>query len=75
MNDLMQTFNQLSESQQKQLLAYADGLLLQQKAKKSDGNLTIWKEKILNVSTWSEGDITALEENIKGMDNWKAPQW
>jgi hypothetical protein len=75
MNDLMQTFNQLSESQQKQLLAYADGLLLQQKAKKDDGDLTIWKEKILNVSTWSEGDITALEENIKGMDNWKAPQW
>ncbi|MCE7069323.1 hypothetical protein LZG74_03365 [Dyadobacter sp. CY327] len=75
MNDLMQTFNQLSESQQKQLLAYADGLLLQQKAKKVDGDLAIWKEKILNVSTWSEGDITALEENIKGMDNWKAPQW
>ena len=75
MNDLMQTFNQLSESQQKLLLAYADGLLLQQKAKKDDGNLTTWKEKILNVSTWSEGDITALEENIKGMDNWKAPQW
>jgi len=75
MNELMQTFNQLSESQQKLLLAYADGLLLQQKAKKDDGDLTIWKEKILNVSTWSEGDITALEENIKGMDNWKAPQW
>jgi hypothetical protein len=75
MNDLMQTFNQLSESQKKQLLAYADGLLLQQKAKKDDVNLATWKERILNVSTWSESDITALEENIKGMDNWKAPQW
>ena len=57
MNDLMQTFNQLSESQQKQLLAYADGLLLQQKAKKDDGDLTTWKEKIMNVSTWDDADI------------------
>ncbi|MCF2503527.1 hypothetical protein L0663_09085 [Dyadobacter sp. CY107] len=75
MNDLMQTFNQLSEYQQKQLLAYADGLLLQQKAKKGDGDLSKWKENILNVSTWSENDIATFEENIKGMDNWKAPQW
>ena len=75
MNDLIQTFNKLSEPQQKQLLAYADTLLLQQKVKKGEGNLTNWKDRIQTVSTWSEVDINKLEENIKGMDNWKIPQW
>jgi hypothetical protein len=74
MNDLLQTFNQLSEPQQKQLLAYADELLLQQKVKRNEGDLSTWKEKIANVSTWNEADIMALEEQIKNMDNWKIPQ-
>ncbi|MCE7067883.1 hypothetical protein [Dyadobacter sp. CY326] len=75
MNDLLQTYNQLSASQQKQLLAFADGLLLQQKAKRSDGDLRNWKEKIKSVSMWNETDIATLEEHIKNMDNWKIPQW
>ncbi|NIJ51390.1 hypothetical protein [Dyadobacter arcticus] len=75
MTDLLQTFNQLSETHQKQLLSYADTLLLQQKVKKSEGNMTVWKEKIKNVSTWSEADIFLLEENAKKLDHWKIPEW
>ena len=75
MNDLLQTFNQLGEARQKQLLAYADKLLLKQKLQGSSDNLRVWKEQIRNVSTWNDADITTLEERIKNMDNWKIPQW
>jgi len=75
MNDLLQTYNQLGEARQKQLLAYADELLLMQKLQGSNENLRVWKEQIRNVSTWNDADITTLEERIKNMDNWKIPQW
>ncbi|MEO6284819.1 MAG: hypothetical protein ABIN80_18230 [Dyadobacter sp.] len=75
MDDLLQIYSQLSETQRRQLLAYADSLLLHQKARKSEGNLSVWKEKIKTVSTWSEKDILAMEQNSKGLNNWKIPEW
>jgi hypothetical protein len=75
MDDLLQTYSQLSEIQRRQLLAYADSLLLHQKAKKSEGDLSLWKEKIKSVSTWSEEDILAIEANSKKLNNWKIPEW
>jgi len=50
MNDLIQTYNQLSDVQQKQLVTFANLLLLKQKAKKPTGNLGEWKEKIAKFS-------------------------
>ncbi|ACT95623.1 hypothetical protein [Dyadobacter fermentans] len=75
MNDLIQTYNQLSDVQQKQLVAFANLLLLKQKAKKPTGNLADWKEKIANVSTWSEEDIEALEQNAKHLNAWRVQGW
>ncbi|GGM76066.1 hypothetical protein GCM10010967_04550 [Dyadobacter beijingensis] len=75
MNDLIQTYNQLSETQQRQLVAFANLLLLKQKAKQPTGNLTEWKDKIAKVSTWSEEDIKTLEENAKHISKWKAQDW
>ncbi|KAA0991128.1 hypothetical protein [Dyadobacter aurulentus] len=75
MEDLLQTFDQLSEPHRRQLLAYADTLLIQQKVRKSDGNLAAWKEKIKGVSTWSEQDIAAMEANSKDINTWKVPEW
>jgi hypothetical protein len=75
MNDLIQTYNQLSETQRRQLLAYADALLLSQKAKQKDGNLLAWKKKIQSVSTWSETDIAVISENTKKLNQWKIPEW
>lgn len=75
MNDLIQTYNQLSELQRRQLIAYADMLLLKQKAKQSDGDLTGWKEKIKKVSTWSDNDIKELEANAKNLNQWKVQEW
>ncbi|MGV3600605.1 MAG: hypothetical protein ACO1N1_05325 [Dyadobacter fermentans] len=75
MNDLIQTYNQLSDTQQKQLLAFANLLLLKQKAKQPTGNLSSWKQKIGEVSTWSEDDIKALEDNAKHLNQWKAQDW
>lgn len=71
MNDLLDTYNQLSETQRRQLLAYADNLLLQQKVKQSEGNLEKWKKKIITVSQWSEDDILVIEENAKKLNQWK----
>jgi hypothetical protein len=75
MNDLLETYNQLSETQRRQLLEYADSLLLEQKAKKFVGNLSKWKEKIKLVSTWTEEDISMMEEESKKMNQWKIPEW
>lgn len=75
MSDLLLTYNQLSETHRRQLLAFADVLLLQQKVKKSDGDLATWKENIKNVSTWSEDDIALIEENTKNLNQWKIPEW
>lgn len=75
MHDLIQTFNQLSEPQRRQLIAYADMLLLKQKAKQSDGDLTDWKEKIKKVSVWSDDDIRELETNAKNFNQWKVQEW
>lgn len=70
MNDLIQTYNQLSDTQQKQLIAFANSLLLRQKAKQSTGNLTYWKDRITKVSTWSEEDIKVFEQNAKHLNEW-----
>ncbi|PSL32750.1 hypothetical protein [Dyadobacter jiangsuensis] len=75
MNDLIQTYNQLSETQQKQLVAFANLLLLKQRTKQSTGNLTDWKDKITKVSTWTEEDIRALEQNSKHLNEWRVQDW
>lgn len=75
MNDLIQTYNQLSDTKQKQLLAFANLLLLKQKAKQPNGNLADWKTRIAEVSTWSEEDIKALEQNSKHLDEWRVQDW
>ena len=75
MNDLLETYNQLSETQRRILLAYADNLLLQQKIKQSEGNLEKWKEKIKSITPWNEDDILVLQENIKKLNQWKIPEW
>ena len=75
MNDLLETYSQLSETQRMQLLAYADILLLQQKVKQSEGDLTKWKEKIKNISLWSEQDVSVIENNAKKLNQWKIPEW
>ena len=75
MNDLMQTYNQLSDTQQKQLIAFANLLLLKQKAKQPTGNLTDWKSRIANVSNWSEEDLKAFEQNAKHLNEWRVQDW
>ncbi|MGG7662552.1 hypothetical protein [Dyadobacter sp. BHUBP1] len=75
MNDLIQTYNQLSNTQQKQLVAFANLLLLRQKAKQPTGNLTDWKDRITKVSTWSEEDIKVFEQNAKHLNEWRVQDW
>lgn len=75
MNDLMQTYNQLSDTQQKQLIAFANLLLLKQKAKQPTGNLTSWKSRIANVSNWSEEDLKVFEQNAKNLNEWRVQDW
>ncbi|WP_439557964.1 hypothetical protein [Dyadobacter sp.] len=75
MNDLLHTFDQLSEPHRRQLLAYADTLLIQQKVRKPESDLSEWKKNIQSLSTWSEDDIALITENSKSVNNWKIPEW
>lgn len=38
-------------------------------------NLASYKKNILSVSTWSNKDISALEENLKSINAWKIEKW
>ncbi|TDE11938.1 hypothetical protein [Dyadobacter psychrotolerans] len=75
MNDLLLAYNQLDEIQRRQLIAYADTLLAQQKAKQSEGNLAVWKDKIKSVSIWSDNEIKIIEESSKKLNQWEIPEW
>lgn len=75
MNDLMHTYQQLSETHRKQLLAYADILLIQQKTRRHDNDLSSWKNRISQVSTWSDAEIEVIYENAKSLNQWKIPEW
>ena len=69
MNELLIKYEALDTMLQKQVLDFIDYLLSMEVANKTV-NMTSYKKKILNVSTWSKDDVKIFNENTKYFNQW-----
>lgn len=74
MNELLLKYNTLSPEGQQEVNDFLDFLLSKHEDQKPF-DMKIWKEKIKEVSVWSEEDIKAFEENDKLFNHWKTEEW
>ena len=74
MSDIIVKYNRLSKTARKEVNDFMDFLLSKQKSNRPN-LLTTYKNKILNVSTWSNSDLKIFEENQKLLNQWKSQEW
>ena len=69
MNEVLLKYEALDTFLQKQVLEFMDYLLAMRNKVKTV-NMSAYKKKILNVSTWSEDDMKIFDENAKRFNQW-----
>ncbi len=74
MDDLILRFGMLEPLKRQELLDFLDFLLSKQK-KERKHIFKNYKEKLLQVSTWSKEDIENMETEANKLNQWKAPEW
>ena len=74
MDDLVLRFGMLEPLKRQELLDFLDFLLSKQK-KERKHIFKDYKEKLLQVSTWSKEDIKNMETEANKLNQWKAPEW
>ncbi|WP_373521517.1 hypothetical protein [Aquiflexum sp.] len=74
MNDILEKYNQLSPDYQKQVNDFLDFILDKSKDDKSF-EMKNWKNKILNISTWTDEDIKSFDEVQQHFNQWKVKEW
>ncbi len=74
MSEIVYKYNRLDKIARQELNDFMDFLLSKQKKDKHIA-LTTYKNKILNVSVWSDIDLKIFEENQKLFSNWKIQEW
>ena len=74
MSDIIIKYNRLSKTARKEVNDFMDFLLSKQKSN-SPNLLTKYKNKILNVSKWTNSDLKIFEENQKLLNQWKSQEW
>jgi hypothetical protein len=74
MSDILIKYNTLSPDIQKEVNDFLDFLLSKYKGKKAF-DIKSWKNKIKNVSIWTDEDIKAFEEVRHQFNQWKTEEW
>jgi hypothetical protein len=74
MNELLEKYNKLSPDFQKQVDDFLDFLLLKYKGEKAF-DIKVWKNKVKNVSAWTDEDIKSFEEAKQYFSQWKIEEW
>ncbi len=74
MNELLLKYDSLDTFLQKQVLEFIDYLLSMKNTVKTV-NMSAYKKKILNVSTWSEDEIKIFDENAKTFNQWNIAEF
>lgn len=74
MDELLIKYEALDSMLQKQVLDFIDYLLSMNVANKTV-NMTSYKKKILNVSTWSKDDVKIFNENAKYFNQWNIAEF
>ncbi|WP_194976121.1 DUF2281 domain-containing protein [Aquiflexum lacus] len=74
MNEILEKYNQLSPDLQKQVNDFLDFMLEKYKVEKAF-DMKSWKNKILNISTWTDEDVKAFDEGRQHFSQWKVEEW
>jgi hypothetical protein len=74
MSEIVVKYNRLNKTARQELNDFMDFLLSKQKTDKPIF-LTTYKNKILNVSVWSDSDLKIFDENQKLFNQWRVQEW
>lgn len=74
MNELLAKYNTLSPQEQQEVNDFLDFILSKHQNKPSF-DMKAWKEKIKNISSWTEEEIKAFDENSQLFNQWKTEEW
>jgi hypothetical protein len=74
MDQLTLKYNKLNEFSKKEISDFLD-FLLSKEVKNKKTKTEEYKREILKVSTWTEDEITDLENNIKYFGRWDIQEW
>jgi hypothetical protein len=74
MSDIVIKYNRLNITARQEVNDFMDFLLSRQKTDKVN-LLSNYKDKILNVSIWSDADCKIFEENQKLFNQWRVQEW
>lgn len=74
MSDISLRYYLLNQSGKKEVVDFMDFLLSRQK-KRRKLSLSVYKKKILNVSTWTKKDIEIFTQNCALFNQWKIQEW
>lgn len=74
MTDISIKYRLLSKSARQEVNDFMDFLLYKEKVKRNNP-LTVYKKKILSVSTWTDSDIQIFKENQRLFNSWGIEEW
>jgi hypothetical protein len=74
MNELLLKYNSLDSFLQRQVLEFVDYLLITRNMTKTQ-TLSEYKQKILNVSTWTIEETNQITENQKLFNKWNIQEF
>lgn len=75
MEELLLKFEKLNPFRKQELLDFLEFLLNKQGEPMEATPYAAYKKEILEVSVWSEEEISVLEENRKKLGQWQVPEW
>ncbi|MFA5776733.1 MAG: hypothetical protein WC988_04240 [Patescibacteria group bacterium] len=74
MSEIVVKYNRLNKTARQELNDFMDFLLSKQKTDKPIF-WTTYKNKILNVSIWSDSDLKIFDENQNLFNQWRVQEW
>lgn len=74
MAEITLKYNLLNKTAKKEVLDFMDFLLSKQKKNKKK-EISSYKKKILNVSTWTDSDLKIFQESRGLFNQWKIEEW
>ena len=74
MSEIVVKYNKLDKTARQELNDFMDFLLSKQKIT-NPTLLSTYKNKILNVSVWTDSDLKVFDENQKLFNNWNVQEW
>ena len=74
MSELLVKYNKLNKTARQEVNDFMDFLLSKQKSIEPTF-LSTYKNKILNVSVWTDSDLKIFDQNQKMFNQWKVQEW